>query len=234
MKCIRLAVFASGRGSNFQAILRAIDEKRLSAEVVVVISNNPNALALQIAAARNIAALVIQKKDFPGRQEFVQSMIGALNRHGTEFILLAGYMKKIPPEVVNRYKNRILNIHPALLPSFGGQGMYGSHVHEAVLAEGCRVSGVTVHLVDEVYDRGPIVAQKCVPVLEGDTPETLAARVLQVEHRLFAEAVQLFADERVEVVGRRVKIKEKIKDQRSKTKDQRIKILKRLHKCMIK
>lgn len=220
MKCIRLAVFASGRGSNFQAILRAIDEERLSAEIVVVLSNNPDAGALQIAGKRDIPAVVIQKTDFTGREAFVQSMTDTLNKHRAEFILLAGYMKKVPPEIVNLYKDRILNIHPALLPSFGGQGMYGHYVHEAVLAEGCRVSGVTVHLVDEVYDRGPIVAQECVPVLEGDTPDTLAARVLKVEHRLFAEAVQLFAEERVEVVGRRVKIKGKKQESRNKKQEE--------------
>jgi phosphoribosylglycinamide formyltransferase-1 len=210
VKCIRLAVFASGRGSNFQAILKAIDEKRLSAEVGALISNNPNAGALQIARTRSIPGVVIQKKDFASREEFVQFMMNTLEKHRADLILLAGYMKKIPPEMVIRYKNRILNIHPALLPSFGGQGMYGHHVHEAVLAEGCRVSGVTVHLVDEVYDRGPIVAQECVPVLEGDTADSLAARILKTEHRLFAETVQLFAEERVEVVGRKVRIKEKI------------------------
>jgi phosphoribosylglycinamide formyltransferase-1 len=214
-------VFASGRGSNFQAILEAIDEKRLSVEVGVLISNNPAAGALQIARTRAIPGIVIQKKDFASREAFVQSMLDILDKHGAEFILLAGYMKKIPPEIISRYKDRILNIHPALLPSFGGQGMYGHHVHEAVLAEGCRVSGVTVHLVDEVYDRGPIIAQECVPVLEGDTADLLAARVLKTEHRLFAEALQLFAEGRVEVVGRKVRIKEKTKDQRPKNKDQR-------------
>jgi phosphoribosylglycinamide formyltransferase-1 len=216
VKCIRLAVFASGRGSNFQAILKAIDEKRLSAEVGVLVSNNPDAGALQIARMRSIPGVIIQKKDFSSREGFVQSMMNTLEKHRADLILLAGYMKKIPPEIVNRYKNRILNIHPALLPSFGGQGMYGHHVHEAVLAEGCRVSGVTVHLVDEVYDRGPIVAQESVPVLEGDTADSLAARVLKTEHRLFAEAVQLFAEGRVEVVGRKVKIKGKQQESRIK------------------
>ena len=206
MNPIRLAIFASGRGSNFLAILEAIDSDRLDAEVKVVVSNNPDAGALETARHRNIPAEVINKKNFPEREGFVRSLLEILEKYQTELVILAGYMKKIPPEVVARYPNRILNIHPALLPSFGGKGMYGHHVHEAVLAQGCRVSGVTVHLVDEVYDRGPIVAQRCVVVEEGDTPEILAARVLKTEHQIFAEAIQLFAEGRVRVADGRVRI----------------------------
>jgi formyltetrahydrofolate-dependent phosphoribosylglycinamide formyltransferase len=208
LKNIRLAVFASGRGSIFSALLEAIDSNRLSAEIPVVISNNPRAGVLETAENRKIDTFVINKKDYASRDEFVAALLDVLRNHGTDMVILAGYMKKIPPEVVGAYKNRILNIHPALLPSFGGQGMYGHFVHEAVLAQGCRVSGVTVHLVDEAYDRGPIVAQRCVPVLEGDTPDTLAARILQIEHQIFAEAIQLFAEGRVSVEAGRVKITE--------------------------
>ncbi|MBN2102769.1 phosphoribosylglycinamide formyltransferase [bacterium] len=209
MDPLKLAVFASGRGSNFLAILDAIDAGRLSAEVEVVISNNPQAGALDIARERSIPAVVINKKMFAQREAFVQSMLATLKKHEVTLVVLAGYMKKIPPEIILQYKNRVLNIHPALLPSFGGKGMYGHHVHEAVLAQGCRISGVTVHLVDEVYDRGPIVAQRCVSVEEGDTPGTLAARVLKTEHQIYAETLQLFAEGRVEVKEGKVGIKRK-------------------------
>jgi phosphoribosylglycinamide formyltransferase-1 len=205
---LAVGVFASGRGSNFQAILKAIEAGRLEARIVVLISNKQDAGALEIARGAGIPTSVISKPLFESREAFIQTMLQTLETHGVDTIVLAGYMKKIPPEVVNAYRNRILNIHPALLPSFGGKGMYGMHVHEAVLQAGCKVSGVTVHLVDEVYDRGPIVAQRCVPVEPGDGPGDLAARVLSVEHQLYAEALQLFAQGRVQVIEGRVVISE--------------------------
>ena len=204
---LKLGVFASGRGSNFAALLKAIDERRLDAAVHLLISNNAEAKALDLAKERGIPIQVINKRDFPDRPAFLKAMQDALRSRSVEFICLAGYMKKIPIEIIQDYKHRILNVHPALLPSFGGKGMFGHHVHEAVLKNGCKVSGVTVHLVDEEYDRGPIVAQRCVPVEEGDTPDTLAARVLKVEHVLFPEAIQLFAQGRVAVEGRRTVIR---------------------------
>jgi len=196
---LKLGVFASGRGSNFAAILKAIDVGRLNASVQILISNNTDAKAQDLARERGIPTQVINKPDFPDRPAFLQPLQEALRSNSVEFICLAGYLKKIPDEIIREYHHRILNVHPALLPSFGGKGMYGHHVHEAVLQQGCKVSGVTVHLVDEVYDQGPVVAQRCVPVEEDDTPDTLAARVLKVEHELFPEAIQLFAEERVSV-----------------------------------
>lgn len=204
MTKLELAVFASGRGSNFSAILKAIENGKLLADVKILISNNGEAGALTTAADHDIPVKVINKKDFSSRSLFVESILSTLEKHHVNFIALAGYMKKIPPEVIQKFESRILNIHPALLPSFGGKGMYGHFVHEAVIDAGCKVSGVTVHLVDDHYDRGPIVAQRCVAVEEGDTPEILAARVLEEEHRLFSEALQLFAEGRVEIRGRRV------------------------------
>ena len=204
MDRLRLGIFASGRGSNFSAILQAIDEERLDADVRVLVSNSREAGALDVAKQWGIPAEVISSTDFPDRPRFVQAFLDLLERHGVEFIALAGYLKKMPPEVIVRYPNRILNIHPALLPAFGGKGMYGHFVHEAVLEQGCKVTGVTVHLVDERYDGGPIVLQRCVPVLERDTAEILAARVLETEHAVFPEALQWFARGRVRVEGRRV------------------------------
>lgn len=207
MKKLQLGVFASGRGSNFGAILEAVKDGNLDAEVKLLLTNNSEAGALSVAREYGVATAVVSKTDFEGRDRFIQAMLSTLARHGVEFIALAGYMKKIPSEVIAAYRNRIANIHPALLPSFGGQGMYGHHVHEAVIARGCKVTGVTVHIVDEVYDHGAIVMQRCVAVEEDDTPENLAARVLKIEHKLYAEALQLFAEGRVEVKGQRAVIR---------------------------
>jgi len=203
---LKLAVFASGRGSNFEAILRAIAEGRLDAEVRVVISNKADAGALEIARSQNIPALHLSAKQFPSQSAFDEELLRVLREHEVNFIALAGYLKKISPTIVQAFRNRILNIHPALLPSFGGKGMYGHHVHQAVLDSGCKVTGVTVHIVTEEYDAGPPVIQRCVPVLDDDTAETLAARVLKVEHQVYAEALQYFAEDRVRVEGRRVRI----------------------------
>lgn len=203
---LRLAVFASGRGSNFQAILKAIDEGRLDAEVRVLISNKSDAGALEIARSRGIPAIHLSAKQFPTEEAFDDRLLQILHQFDVNFIALAGYLKKLSPRIVSAYRNRILNIHPALLPSFGGKGMYGHHVHEAVLNYGCKVTGVTVHIVTEEYDAGPPVIQRCVPVLDDDTPDTLAARVLEVEHQVYAEALQYFAEDRVKIEGRRVKI----------------------------
>ncbi|MDZ7260674.1 MAG: phosphoribosylglycinamide formyltransferase [candidate division KSB1 bacterium] len=209
MKPLKLAVLASGRGSNFEAILKAIESGKLNAQVQVAISNNSTAGALEIARNHGIPAIHLSHKQFSTPEEFDEQLLKILSEHQVELVVLAGYMKMLSPRVVQQFKNRILNIHPALLPSFGGKGLYGIHVHQAVLDYGCKVTGVTVHLVDETYDTGPPVLQRCVPVLDDDTPETLAARVLEVEHQVYAEALQLFAEGRVEVKGRRVRIKDK-------------------------
>jgi len=206
LKKLQLGVFASGRGSNFESILQAIQGNRLDADVRLLLSNKADAGALSIAHEHGIPTAVVSKASFETRDLFIDGMLSILRQHEVELIVLAGYMKKVPPEVISVFKNRVINIHPALLPSFGGKGMYGHHVHEAVLEYGCKVTGVTVHIVDEVYDHGPVVAQRCVPVEEGDTAEQLAARVLKVEHRLYPESLQFFAEGRVEVAGRKVVI----------------------------
>ncbi|HEX9054559.1 MAG TPA: phosphoribosylglycinamide formyltransferase [Gemmatimonadales bacterium] len=185
---MRLAVAISGRGSNLAALLAALPAGGGSgagggpAEVVLALSNRA-AAGLELARERGIPALVLADPA-DGRE-----WLDALAAHRADLIVLAGYLKLVPPEVVERYRGRIINIHPALLPAFGGPGMYGRRVHEAVLASGAAVSGATVHLVDEVYDRGRILAQARVPVRPGDTPDTLAARVLEVEHRLLPAVV---------------------------------------------
>ena len=181
---MRLAVFASGGGSNFGAILEAIAEKRLPAHAVVLVTDRPGTGAQARAEAAGVPVAVLPPRDFADEADFGAALLAVLTEAGAEVVVLAGYLKKVPSAVVKAYDGRLVNIHPALLPDFGGPGLYGRHVHEAVLASGAHESGCTVHLVDDEYDRGPILAQVRVPVLPGDTPETLAARVLAEEHRL--------------------------------------------------
>jgi len=199
-------VFASGSGTNLQAIIDAVEDGKLDAEIGLVLSNKSDAYALKRAIVHHIPDVYISSKDFNHRDEFVNEMIGILDEHNIDFIALAGYLRKVPPEVVEKYRNRITNIHPALLPSFGGKGMYGIRVHRAVLEYGCKVTGVSVHIVDNEYDHGAIVAQRCVPVNEQDTPETLAKKVLAIEHRLYPEVLQWFAQGRVHICGRLVRV----------------------------
>jgi phosphoribosylglycinamide formyltransferase 1 len=199
---MNIAVFASGRGSNFQAILDAIDAGLLPARVVVLISNKSDAGAMEIARAHNISIRHLSQKMFSSEDAMADAMLEVLEETHSEFIALAGYLKKIPAQVIRQYRNRIVNIHPALLPSFGGAGMYGHHVHEAVIASGEKVSGATVHVVDEEYDRGPIVLQKTVAVIPDDTPDSLALKVLKVEHEIFPLALRAFAEGRVRIEGR--------------------------------
>ena len=179
---MRVAVAVSGRGSNLEALLRALVADA-PARVVLVVSNRADAAALDRARDHGVPAEVLLNP--ADANEWLES----LARHRVDLLVLAGYLKLVPAAVIARYRDRILNVHPALLPAFGGRGMYGHHVHEAVLASGARESGATVHLVDEVYDRGRTLAQARVPVLPGDTAETLAARVLVVEHRLLPAVV---------------------------------------------
>ena len=185
---MRVAVLASGHGSNLQSLLDAFPGPSSPATIALVVSNRAAAGALERAAARHVATATIAEDG-----DDADRLLELLARYDVDLVVLAGYLKKVPERVVRAYRGRMLNVHPALLPSFGGSGMYGRRVHEAVLASGARVSGVTVHLVDEQYDHGTIVAQWPVPVRPGDTAEGLAARVLAVEHRLLPAVVAAFA-----------------------------------------
>jgi phosphoribosylglycinamide formyltransferase-1 len=206
---LNIAVFASGRGTNLEAILRAIETGKLhNLSIAVVISNNSDAPVLTIAREHNVPAYHLSQKQFPSEEKFDETILDVFDRHGVNFIILAGYMKKLSTNLVRKFRNRILNIHPALLPKFGGKGMYGMHVHEAVINSGDKISGVTVHLVDEEYDHGPIVRQRTIAVDEAETPETLATKIHRIEHQLYPEVLQLFADDRVRVNERRVTILE--------------------------
>jgi phosphoribosylglycinamide formyltransferase-1 len=191
---LNIAVLGSGRGSNFQTILAAIQQGRIpNARIAVVISNNSGAGILEIARNNSLPAVHLSHRQFPTEDEFVDALLSLLRVHGVNFIVLAGYMKRIHPRVIEAYRRRIINIHPALLPRHGGAGMYGHHVHEAVIAAGDRISGATVHFVDEEYDHGSIVLQKTVSVTRDDTPETLAAKVLDIEHEIYPEAIRRLA-----------------------------------------
>ena len=208
MKKLNLVALASGGGTNLQAIIDNMEAGKLSAQIRAVISNNSKSGALERARNHNISAIHLSHKQFATPEEFDQKLLSILKENETDLVILAGYMKMLSPVVIRAYKNKILNIHPALLPAFGGKGMYGIHVHEAVIDSGVKVTGVTVHLVDEIYDHGAIIVQKCVPVLSDDTPETLQQRVLPHEHQLYSEAIQLFAEGKVEIKNNKAFIKD--------------------------
>ncbi len=187
---MNIGFLASHNGSNMQAIVDACKSGILQASPVVVISNNGNSGALVRAKQEGIPCFHLSSKTHPDPQELDQSILDVMLKHEVDIIVLAGYMKKLGSRTLTHFAGRILNIHPALLPKFGGKGMYGIHVHEAVIASGETESGVSIHVVDAEYDTGPIIAQARVPVEPTDTPETLAARVLKREHTFFSETLQ--------------------------------------------
>lgn len=205
---LRIAVLVSGGGTNLQAILDAIDSGKITnAEVVGVLSNNPNAYALERARKHGIEAVCVSPKDYPTRAAFEEAYLAQTESWTPDLVVLAGCMVVIPEKMVNAFKNRMINIHPALIPSFCGKGYYGLHVHEKVLERGVRVTGATVHFVDIGTDTGPIILQKAVYVQEGDTPEILQRRVMeQAEWKIMPEAINLIANGRVSVEDGKVKI----------------------------
>lgn len=203
----RITVLLSGRqgrGSNMAALAQGCASGFIPNSVIAsVVGTHSDSPALQRAKELGLETVICG-----GQSEiFNENLIGTLADTQPDLVCLAGFMRKLPLALVRRYAERILNVHPALLPSFGGKGMYGHHIHEAVLAHGCKVSGATVHFVDEEFDTGPIILQRCVPVEESDTPETLGSRVLAVEHALYPEAVKLIAEGKLRVEGRRVRIR---------------------------
>jgi phosphoribosylglycinamide formyltransferase-1 len=193
MNPLRLGCLASHGGTNLQAIIDACKSGTLDAEVRVVISNNSSSTALGRARNEGIPGYHLSGVTHPGPEELARAIHETLKSHDVDVVMLVGYMKKLGLAVLDGYPVRILNTHPALLPGFGGKGMYGQRVHEAVLEAGDRVTGVTVHLVDAEYDRGPIVAQCEVPVLDGDSVETLSVRVLEQEHAFLVETLGMIS-----------------------------------------
>lgn len=206
---LKMAVLVSGGGTNLQAIMDKIDDGNITnAEISVVISNNPNAYALERAKKHGIEARCISPKNFESRAAFNEALLAAIQSYEVDLVVLAGCLVVIPEIMVKAYPNRIINIHPALIPAFCGTGYYGLKVHEAVLERGAKVTGATVHFVDEGTDTGPIILQKAVEVQEGDTPEVLQRRVMEeAEWEIMPKAIDLIANNKIHVVDGLVKSK---------------------------
>lgn len=206
---LKIAVLVSGGGTNLQAVMDAIDDQTITnTKIEVVISNNKNAYALERAAKKGIPNLCISPKDFADRAEFNRAFLEKLNSYHVDLVVLAGFLVVIPPEMIAEYKNKIINIHPSLIPSFCGTGYYGLKVHEGVLERGVKVTGATVHFVDEGTDTGPIILQKAVEVQSDDTPEILQRRVMEeAEWKILPQAIDLIANDRVVVENHKTRIR---------------------------
>jgi phosphoribosylglycinamide formyltransferase-1 len=198
---INVGVLISGRGSNLQAIIDASEKGEIPAKVAAVISNKPDAYGLERARKHNIPTAVFDPKKFPDKNTYELEIVKTFKDHKVDLVCLAGYMRIVGPVLLEHYRGKMMNIHPALLPSFPGL-----HVQKAALDHGVKISGATVHFVDEGCDTGPIIIQAAVPVLEDDTEETLSARILEQEHKIYPQAIKLFAKGKLKLEGRRVKI----------------------------
>ena len=198
-----LGVLCSGRGTNLQSILAAVDSGQIPAPVGVVLTDKPDAKALERAEKAGIPHFCVARKAYADKQAFEEALVQKLRSHGVTLVVLAGFMRILSPYFVHEFPGRILNIHPSLLPSFGG-----AHAHRDVLAYGVKVSGCTIHFVDEGMDSGPIILQTAVPVLDGDDEDILAARVLEQEHKLYPRAIELFLKGKLKIEGRKVRILE--------------------------
>ena len=198
----RIAVIASGRGSNFQAVIDVIAAGKIPAACVALITDNPKAYAIQRAKKAGIPVIVVDYASFPSRDEYERALLAAMQRVSPDLVILAGYMRIVGPEIVQAFPGRMMNIHPALLPSFTGL-----HAQRQAAHHGVKVSGCTVHFVDETLDGGPIILQCSVPVLDDDDEDSLADRILKQEHKCFPEAIRLFCEGRLVIEGRKVRIR---------------------------
>lgn len=201
---MRIAVLLSGNGTSLENLLEHIDAGKVPAKVVVVLSSKEKAFGLERARRRGIPAEAVSRKKHPDGRKFNDAVHEVLDRYQVDLVAMLGFLSLF--ELRGKYEGRTINVHPALIPAFCGQGFYGHRVHEAVLASGVKVSGATVHFSDEEYDHGPIIVQEAVPVLEGDSADTLAARVMAAERRLVPEAIRLIAEGRVRIDGNRTRI----------------------------
>lgn len=197
MEIVRIAVLVSGGGTNLQALIDGLSARKAPGEIALVVSNRREAYGLERARTAGVEALYIGRGNYPDAGQRGEALLEALMSRGIQWVVLAGYLDMLPPTLTRHYANRILNIHPSLIPAFCGMGYHGLKVHEAALERGVKFSGATVHFVDDGADTGPILSQETVPVLPGDTPETLQQRVLAVEHRLLLEAVEAAVEERI-------------------------------------
>ena len=200
---VNIGVLASGRGTNLQAIIEAVEEGRIEGEISIVVSDNPDAYALKRAKQHNIETQYINFKEFKDREDYDKEIIKTMKKKKVNLVVLAGYMRILSPYFIRTYKNKIINIHPALLPSFPGL-----HAQRQAVVNGVKVSGCTVHFVDEGVDLGPIILQKAVEVKDDDTEESLAERILKEEHQIYPQAIQLFSQGRLIIKGRKVFIEE--------------------------
>ncbi len=209
MKTAKIGVLVSGRsgGTNFGALLEAIEREELHARIALLAATDEEHGAVARARSAGIKVLVPTTDSLVNPEAWEHEIADAMYQEGVSLLCLAGYLRRVHSVLLEAYPRRILNVHPSLLPSFAGQGMFGMRVHRAVLEHGCKVSGCTVHLVDERYDMGPILGQACVPVEDNDTPETLASRVQMQEHRLYAQCIERVIQDQIRVEGRRVKKK---------------------------
>lgn len=198
---LRLGVLASGRGSNFQSIIDEIESRRLNAEIAVLVTDNPSAFAIERAKRHGIEYLVMRPKEYSSKDEYFLKIAEELRKRNVELVVLAGFMRIVRKPLIDAFPNRIMNIHPALLPAFPGL-----HGQRQALEYGAKISGCTVHFVDEGMDTGPIIIQAAVPVFQDDTEETLSERILRFEHKIYPEAIRLFSEGRIEVEGRMVRI----------------------------
>jgi phosphoribosylglycinamide formyltransferase-1 len=202
---LKIGVLASGRGSNFQAIIDEIERGRLNAKIQLLIVDNPDAYAIERAKTHAIEYLIIRPKEFSSKDNFYLKVAEELKKRNVGLVVLAGFMRIVGKPLIDAFSNRIMNIHPAILPSFPGL-----HGQRQALEYGVKISGCTVHFVDESMDTGPIIIQAAVPVYHGDTEETISERILKLEHKIYPEAIRLFSEGRLEVDGRIVKIKENV------------------------
>jgi formyltetrahydrofolate-dependent phosphoribosylglycinamide formyltransferase len=196
---MNVAFFVSGSGSNFRAVLEKVKNGELKINVPLVVSSSQNAGANETAKSENIDLFLVNKEN-------QGELLGVLKSKNIDLIVLAGYLKKIPDEIVSAYKNKIINIHPSLLPAFGGKGMFGENVHKAAIERGVKISGLTIHLVDEIYDNGAILFQKAVEVLPSDTPNNLGARILKEEHDSLWRVIKAFVENRVKISGNKAEM----------------------------
>ncbi|HQK53499.1 MAG TPA: phosphoribosylglycinamide formyltransferase [Sedimentibacter sp.] len=208
MPQVKIGVLISGSGTNLQSLIDNIETGNIKGKITVVISNRKDAYGLNRARQKNIDALYIRQKDYESFENFNDAIIDELKRHNVELVVLAGYLKILTSKFIDEYRNRIINIHPSLIPAFCGKGYYGIKVHEEVIKYGVKLSGATVHFVDEEADTGPIIIQEAVEVSYEDTAETLQQKVLQIEHKILPLAVKYYCEGKIQISGRKVKIKE--------------------------
>lgn len=202
---LKIGVLISGGGTNLQAIIDNIANGYIDGQIEIIISNKKDAYGLVRGSKAGIETLYINPNDFENHNEYNLRLVKEFKDRNIDLVVLAGYLKILSGEFIKEFKNRIINIHPSLIPSFCGDGYYGEKVHRAVIDYGCKISGATVHIVDEGTDTGPIILQECVEVVDTETVESLQMKVLEIEHKILVEAIKLYCDNRLSVVGRRVK-----------------------------